>query len=319
MFGFAEELFEVAVAFGEEGFEGGDVLVVGEGGDEVGVVEVAVDPGFEAASAPLAAEVEEAGFEVGEDGCFAAAFFGIGDGGLIEGVEAFAGDVDLLIELHAADEACFVVFEFGGAALVGEPAFDAFLGDGVGHGFVEHGLAAAEEAAVGEFVEEEFGEVGIGVSNKGVEDGIVEPAEGGVGGDAAAVDVVSLFAELLDEGEGVFFFEVAAVVEIAEEGVAPGFGFEGEFLGGVEDPDDVVAAEVCVAAVAGVAGEGEVVGGELADVFDGAEFLAEGGVGVRVGDDGWAGFAFADDFHLAGDGLGVEVDGGAGGGGEGCQ
>lgn len=287
-------------------------MVVGEGGDQVGVVEVALDPGFQAAAAPAPAEVEKVLLEFREDFGLQTALFGFGQIGSIERLKPVAGAVDLLIELVAADEPGLVVHEVRRSSFMGEPAYDAFLGDGVGHGFVEHGFAVSEEPAVGEFVKQQLGEIDIVRVDKGVEDGVVEPTQGGIGGDAAGVDVVAIGAEFFSEFEGVRLLKIAAVVEFSDEWVAPCFRFEGKLFRGMENPDDVVAPEIGIATVAAVARKVEVLGGELADVLDGGEFLAELWIGIRAGDERLAGTAFAKDLRLSGDRLVVEMDGGAG-------
>ncbi len=113
------------------------------------------------------------------------------------------------------------------------------------------------------------------------------------------------------EGGGVFFFEPAAVGEFAEEGVAPGVGFEGEFGGGEDDPDEVLSLEVGVAVVLFFGGEVEGVPGVGADFLDEFEFGFEWSGSGGVGEDLLNGAGFALDFPLAGSGLGVEAGGAA--------
>ncbi len=108
-----------------------------------------------------------------------------------------------------------------------------------------------------EFVEDGFDEEEFRVVDEGVEEGVVEESEGGVGIGSTEVNIVAIFAEGRGVGFGIFFVKVAAVLEIADEGVEPCFRFHGEFGCCVEDESDVVAAEIGVFVVGGVSGEGE--------------------------------------------------------------
>lgn len=312
MVGAFEEEVEIAAGVGEEALEAGHLVGIEAEGDEVAVVEVFMQPGFEAVAAPAAVKLAEVVAKGGEDGGFFLPHEGGGLAGGVEGGELGAGALDFMVELAAAAETALVLPQIGKATGGEEPALHAFFGDGVGEGFVEEGVAPVEEFVVGEFVEEGLGEVDVGVVEEGVEDGVVEPAEGGVGIDAADEDVVVLGAELLGEGDGGLLAEVATVVHGADEGVVPGFGFQGELGGGVEDPDDVVTPEIGVFPVAGGAGEGEVSGGKAADLLDGGELATDGWRGGGIGKDGGDGAALGEDFPLAADGLAVELGGLAG-------
>jgi hypothetical protein len=86
--------------------------------------------------------------------------------------EVGAGVGEFLDEV--GEDAVFAVVggEFPGAMGVGEPAAGGVAGDGGGEGFVEVGVVGEVEALVGEFVEEEFGEVTRGEVDEGVEDGV---------------------------------------------------------------------------------------------------------------------------------------------------
>lgn len=225
--------------------------------------------------------------------------------------EGGAGVGEFLDEV--GEDAVFAVVggEFPGAMGVGEPAAGGVAGDGGGEGFVEVGVVRKVEALMGEFVEEEFGEVARGEVDEGVEDGVGEDAEGRVGIDFGDEDIEASGAELVGESGGVFFFEPAAVGEFAEEGVAPGVGFEGELGGGEDDPDEVLSLEVGVAVVLALGGEVEGVLGVGADFLDELEFGFERGGSGGVGEDLLNGAGFALDFPLAGGGLGVEAGGAA--------
>ena len=191
--------------------------------------------------------------------------FGFGAG--VEGFEIATGAVDVVIEFGAAEEELFVFFEFSSFSLTAEPLADAVVGDGGGEGFVEGGFAFAEELAVGEFVEDEFGEGEFVFVDEGVEERVAEPAEGGVGIDSADDDIVALSFEFVGFGLGVFFFEVAAIFECSDDGVGPLLGFEAEFGGGEDVPDDVVAFEVGVGWVGGAGFEVEFVFSEGEKLF----------------------------------------------------
>lgn len=168
---------------------------------------------------------------------------------MVEFCKCFGGGGDLGADEGAAFEAEFVVGE-GGVFVFGlEPAAGAFAGDDFGECFIEVSVTRFVVAMVGEFVKDEFGEVGFGVVDEGVEDGVVEPAESGVGVGGAEVGFVSLGLEFCDEFFSVFAFEEAPVVLFADDGVGPGFGFEGEFGSGVDDVGEVGTFEVGVVGV----------------------------------------------------------------------
>ncbi len=285
------EAFEVIVVGAEEGLEGGDVIVIGGDGVEFGVVDGVGEPGVVfAAAAPLGFEAGVIGAEAGDEGLFAFGFGRVGEGGvLVGGCEFLAGGGDEFDELVFVEGGEAEALVFLGLMGGGEPAADAFKGDGGGEGFVEIGVAIDKEALVAEFVEDDFGEVADGFVDEGVEEGIAEPAEGGVGFDAANVDVPAFGFPGGGVGAGGGFGEVAAVAGAADDGEPPGLGLEGEGRRDVDVPDDEAAMEIDIFEVAVVDRELELAAGEVADLEDGGEFVAQGGGGCwcRRGGRGW--------------------------------
>ena len=63
-------------------------------------------------------------------------------------------------------------------ALAAQPSADAVLADSGGEGFIEIGVAADEQASMGQLVEDEFGQLGIAAVDEGVQHGIGEEAQG---------------------------------------------------------------------------------------------------------------------------------------------
>ena len=219
------------------------------------VVDVLDEPGFQPAAAPAAAELAELIAQFRENRRL---FLAHDRGRLARGVkrlEHHAGAIDFPIELATTDEATLIFLEIGEAPLVPEPPLHAFLGDDVGEGLVEDSIAMAEVFPVAELMENGLGEVDVRVVDEGVEHGIVEPAEGGVGIHATDVNIVAVGAKLGGEGDGVRLAEVAAVVHFADGGVEPGLGFQGKLRGGVEHPDDMLAAEIGIFCVTFIAGK----------------------------------------------------------------
>ena len=208
------------------------------------------------------------------------------------------------------------VFGLGGAVLVEslgrgggeEPAAHALGGDGGGEGFVEVGVAGDKEAAVGEFVENDFGEVGIGFVDESIENGVVEPAESGVGLDAVHINIPAFFGEGVGIAAGGLFVEIAAIAGAADDGEPPGHGIEGKWRGDIDVPDDARAAEVGVFEVALAGRETELLGGELADLQEGLEFGLERRRGLWIGDEIGDGLPMEENLRLAGDGLPVIRD-----------
>ncbi len=88
----------------------------------------------------------------------------------------------------------------------------------------------------------------------------------------------------------------------------PGSRFQGEFGCGVKHPDDVLAPEIGVFAVAGIAREREMVAGEAADFLHRRKLAAQGGPACGVGADLIVRPAFPRNFQLPADGLAVEME-----------
>src|ERR1035438_2219864 len=99
-----------------------------------------------------------------------------------------------------------------------EPAAHALGGHDGGEGFVEAGVAGDKEALVGQFVENDFGKRGVGFVYEGVENGVVEPAEGGVGFDAVHIDIPAFFGEGSGITAGGLLVEVNAIAGASRSG-----------------------------------------------------------------------------------------------------
>lgn len=158
-----------------------------------------------------------------------------------------------------------------------------------------------------EFMEKDFGEFGVGLKKEGVQDGVSEPAEGGVSAGGAVVDVIIAalfqpFAIGARAGEG----EIATIIEAADDGIPPGFGLERKFRGGLDVPDDELTFEVDVVLVVAIEVEGEVGAGEAAELLDEEEAVAEDLGGMGVGEQIRDGLALGKELVLAFNGLGVE-------------
>ena len=121
--------------------------------DDVTVVDVLDEPGFESASTPAALKITELIAQVCEDRYFFLSHGGRGLAGSVKFFEVPAGAVDFPIELAAPDQTLFVVPQIHVAALMTQPALDALLGDDVGERFIEDRVAPVEDLAMGEFVE----------------------------------------------------------------------------------------------------------------------------------------------------------------------
>ena len=228
--------------------------------------------------------------------------------GSVKTLELQAGAVDFLVKLTPADEAAFVFFEVGEAALVFQPTFHALFGHDVGEGLVEDRVAPAEVFAVGEFVENRLCEIDVRVGDEGVEHRIVEPAEGGVGVHLADENIVAVALQFPGERLGVLLPEVAAVVHFSDERVVPGLGFEGKLGGRVEHPDHVFAAEIRVFCVAFISRQREMITGKLPDAIHGLQLPAQHRRSRWIGDDLLVRPTFPKDFHLSPDRLPVKSD-----------
>ena len=79
---------------------------------------------------------------------------------------------------------------------------------------------------MGEFVKNELREIDFRIIDEGVENGVVEESESGVGVDAAYEGIESLRFELIDERLCVFFLKIAPIILLPDDGIPPSFGFE---------------------------------------------------------------------------------------------
>ena len=157
-----------------------------------------------------------------------------------------------------------LLVQAGAVALVGqgrgggqEPAAQALGRNRGGEGFVEVGVAGHKEALVGQFVENDFGEAGVGFVNEGVQNGVLEPAEGGVGFNAVHVNVPAFLGEVIGITAGGLFVEITAIAGAADDGEPPGLWLQGKGGSDGDVPDDEGAVEVGVLEIALPGGEME--------------------------------------------------------------
>ena len=139
-----------------------------------------------------------------------------------------------------------------------EPSADTFPCDGFCHSFVECGVATSVIRLVGEFVENQLGEIHLVAFDVGIEERIVEVSQGGV----SIYFTDPCFISCSFESSGFLFCalgtEEATVILVSDDGIPPAFGFEREWGGGVNEPDNVVAPKICVVAERAIDGHAEI-------------------------------------------------------------
>src|SRR5947209_19307182 len=84
------------------------------------------------------------------------------------------------------------------------PTTEPFFGNSGCEGFVEIGVAFSEGGLVRQLMKECLGQINFRIVDKGVQDRVAEPADGGVSFDDADVDVVTFFLQLLSVTARVF-------------------------------------------------------------------------------------------------------------------
>jgi len=102
-----------------------------------------------------------------------------------------------------------------------QPAAKSFLRDSGREGFIEIGFPRHEEALMGQFVEQQFGEISFRVVNERVEDWVTEPAERRVRGHSGDVDIEAILGQTIPILSGRGFGEISAVVQAANRRVPP--------------------------------------------------------------------------------------------------
>src|SRR4051812_49408181 len=99
----------------------------------------------------------------------------------------------------------------------------AFLADGCRESFVEVGIACGKYAFVGEFMEEQFGQLPFIIVQEGVQDRIFEPAERREGVHAVNIYLETFLLQLIAATAGGLLRKIAAVGKPADERITPGF------------------------------------------------------------------------------------------------
>ncbi|MDT4862040.1 hypothetical protein FQZ97_966720 [compost metagenome] len=124
--------------------------------------------------------------------------------------------------------------------------------DEAGEGFIERGVPRYVQPLVGQFVEDQRREAIVASTQHGVEDGIVEPAQGGVGLDAADPGVQPLLTEQGSRTPGPAQLVVAAIGDATGDGKAVGLRLQGKLVGGEQVPDHVGPADIGIDPIAAV-------------------------------------------------------------------
>ena len=149
-------------------------------------------------------------------------------------------------KFRAAFEAVFEVDDFLFVAGAAEPSPHTFLGDGVGEAFVECALAFAVKTAVGELVEDEFGDGCVAAVDEGIQDRVCEESERGIRAYLSDVGIVAECFQLGGVLIGVGFGKMSAVTKVADDWESPSLGTE-RIFGCCEDaPDYALALKVDV-------------------------------------------------------------------------
>ena len=282
-FHFGIEGLEVAALPGIEALELGGQAVVGgqhaEGGI-VGALEPAVVAGIAAPGAGFHRGV--VGTHGGEQAFLAGAFAGVARRACIERLQQVAVGGGQQAEVFAAALAAGVAGAAGVAAVLAQPALGAEPLDRGGERFVEDGVARREGHLVRQLVEDEAGQLALGIVDEGVEQRVGEPvagqlAEGGVGGHRIDRDLEALRPQRRGFGLRAGLGVVAAVADAADDGKAPGLELEAQLGRGDHVPDRGRALQVGVAAIAGVVGLAELDDREIAHALGEGQPLLEPG------------------------------------------
>src|SRR5688572_2584588 len=101
--------------------------------------------------------------------------------GLVEDVQAPARFQKQRDKFLTAAQGRFKAPPLGRGAVEIEPTPDSFFSQGSGKGFVEVRISPHKNFLVGQFMEENLGQVMLLVVNESVQNGILEPTERGVG------------------------------------------------------------------------------------------------------------------------------------------
>ena len=136
-----------------------------------------------------------------------------------------------------------------------------------------------------ELVENDRRQLDVVPADHGIEDGIVEVAQGRIGGHPGDAHVEPLALQGIAEGSSAPLDEVAAIRDATDDGIAPFLRLDGEFRSRDDVPDHVGPAHIGISAVAAVVRQVQVAAGELANLRDRLELLAHVGGRARIGDD----------------------------------
>src|ERR1700722_8470171 len=109
----------------------------------------------------------------------------------------------------------------------------------------------------------------------GIEHGVIEMAQRGIGRNSADGDIETLGPQSGGKATRPLFFEVAAIRDTADYGIAPLLRVDGKFRSSDHIPHHIGAAHVRVAAVAAVVRQAQIVTGEIADGGDGLELATQ--------------------------------------------
>ena len=191
----------------------------------------------------------------------------------------------------------------------GLPALQAQAFHRGGITFVEGGVAAGVHPLVGQLMEDQPHGGRLTAGHQGVEQWVaadpVGPAQGAVSRHTVHTGLQPLRAQHASLGLGGLAVEIAAVAHTAHHRIAPGVQLQAERRRGHHVPHHRVAAQVGMAGVAGVVGQGQVGDGEAARLLGHLQTLLQGGRGAGIGQPVADGAGAAHQVHMAAHRLGV--------------
>ena len=162
-----------------------------------------------------------------------------------------------------------------------KPATQPFLLHERRETLVEHGVTRQIEALMSQFVEQQRHKAVIRTAQHGAGEGIIEPAQGGIGVDAAAVHIQPLRRQGRGRTLRSLFTKIAPIGHASRDGITPLHGLGGEFRCSEDIPQHIGLLQRCETQIAVACLQLQLLLGELAHVQYQLQFAA--GFPIEVG------------------------------------
>src|SRR4051812_16437305 len=218
---------------------------------------------------------------------------------------------------HQSDKSCAALLLqiksglFGSATTLRQPTFNAILLDSSGKRLVEHGVSWNVDHLVCEFMEYQPRQFSVRITHHGIQHGIIEPSEGGIGWNPGNKNVQSLSPQIVCKLIGGCLAEIASIANTSGKRKTPLLGRDGKLRRGENVPEGKRALQVRVVPVAAVVGQCQLGGRKFPDAQHQREAFFHWLRRMFVGDDLFDGAAAMPDLHLPFESLIVIAQAGA--------